>query len=78
MLHGASKIALPATQSKLLKLAGQAERTIALLDPDVAGRQSRTLVDKLLPGQVFHAFISGLHATASTDVRCDLHVASCL
>ena len=70
VLHGASKVTLPATQEKLLKLAVQAEQVIALLDPDVAGRQSRTILDSLLCGQLFHAFVPGLHATASNDIRC--------
>ena len=79
-MHGASKVATSFTEHRLLDFAGDSKQVIALLDPDVAGRQSRTLVDKLLPGRVLHAFIPGLHATAGQDIRyslasaCTLHV----
>lgn len=69
MLHGASKVALPTVQNRLLQLEPQTEQVIALLDPDVAGRQARLHLDKLLPGQVLHAFIPGWHATAFHDIR---------
>ena len=71
VLHGASKSSTAAT-AQLLKQASEAcSPLIALLDPDVAGRQSRTVVDACLPGKCLHAFIPVWQATAPQAVRLD-------
>ncbi|DBA97605.1 TPA: hypothetical protein ACH3X3_012509 [Trebouxia sp. C0006] len=44
-------------------------RVVALLDPDVAGRQSRTVVDACVSGKCLHAFIPVHQATAASNIR---------
>lgn len=69
VLHGASKSSVAAT-ARLLKLqASKCKQVIVLLDPDVAGRQSRTVVEASLAGQCLHAFIPVCQATAAEDIR---------
>jgi len=69
VLHGASKSSVAATAQLLKERASKSARVVALLDPDVAGRQSRTVVDACLPGQCLHAFIPVHQATAASDIR---------
>ena len=69
VLHGASKISTPALAKLLQTQASTRKHIIVLLDPDVAGRQSRALVDKCLDSRCSHAFIPVLQATAAMDVR---------
>ncbi len=69
VLHGASKSSAAATAQVLKQTASQGVRVVVLLDPDVAGRQSRTVVDACLSGQCLHAFIPVHQATAASDIR---------
>lgn len=69
VLHGASKSSAAATAQLLKQRASKGVRVVALLDPDVAGRQSRTIVDSCLSGQCLHAFIPVHQATAASDIR---------
>ncbi|KAL0019080.1 hypothetical protein WJX79_004610 [Trebouxia sp. C0005] len=69
VLHGASKSSVAATAQLLKERASKGARVVVLLDPDVAGRQSRTVVDACLSGQCLHAFIPVHQATAASDIR---------
>lgn len=70
VLHGASKSSTAAA-AQLLKLrASKCNQVIVLLDPDVAGRQSRNVVEACLAGQCLHAFIPVCQATAAENIRC--------
>lgn len=69
VLHGASKSSVTATAQLLKHRAGSCSCVIALLDPDVAGRQSRTVIDACLPGTCWHAFLPVWQATAPKDIR---------
>lgn len=72
VLHGASKSSVAATAQLLKTQADSCSRVIALLDPDVAGRQSRTVIDACLPGKCLHAFLPVWQATAAEDIRSKL------
>ncbi|KAL0040567.1 hypothetical protein WJX77_011109 [Trebouxia sp. C0004] len=69
VLHGASKSSVAATAQLLKERASRGVRVVVLLDPDVAGRQSRTVVDACLSGHCVHAFIPVHQATAVNDIR---------
>lgn len=73
VLHGASKSSVAATAQLLKTQADSCSRVIALLDPDVAGRQSRTVIDACLPGKCLHAFLPVWQATAAEDIRYGKH-----
>lgn len=70
VLHGASKSKVTVTAQLLKQRAESCSCIIALLDPDVAGRQSRTVIDACLPGRCWHAFLPVWQATAAEDIRC--------
>ncbi|KAL3145719.1 hypothetical protein ABBQ32_003250 [Trebouxia sp. C0010 RCD-2024] len=72
VLHGASKSSVAATAQLLKTQADSCSRVIALLDPDVAGRQSRTVIDACLPGKCLHAFLPTWQATAAENIRSKL------
>ena len=69
VLEGAMQ-SISAAKVQLLKArASKCKQVVALLDPDVAGRQGRTVVDACLEGCCLHAFIPQLQATAAKDGR---------
>ena len=70
VLHGASKSSVTAIARLLKHQASNCSRVVALLDPDVAGRQSRTVIDACFPGSCWHAFLPVWQATAPRDIRC--------
>ena len=69
VLEGAAGIAKKAAARRFQAYASKFSHVIALLDPDVAGRQARTVLDACLPGRCHHAFIPASQATALQNIR---------
>jgi 5S rRNA maturation endonuclease (ribonuclease M5) len=48
-------------------------KVVVLMDPDVAGRQGRNILEAAFPGQFWHAFLPAHLATSVAPTRQDSH-----
>lgn len=55
-------------QSQIRELSSRYSGVVLLLDPDVAGRQARNVLNRAFGG-CFHAFVPCMAATARTNIR---------
>jgi ribonuclease M5 len=70
VLGSATKTSTASTQEALRALQQTYARVVLLLDPDVAGRQARNDIDRVLGGnKCWHAFIPTALATLAQDTR---------